>query len=509
MARQKVIKGNKTELPYNLQAEQACLGSALMHKESLNKVLSRLDEDDFYDGRHQIIYRVLTNLNDKHIDVDILTAMEEIANLKEEEHIGGPEYLQACCDQMVALSSIDFYIDIVKDQSVLRKFLIAIRTIDADYRQGEIEDLDNFIVQAETKIKEATEKRRIGNFRGVQEIAKEVIKDIDTVRAANGNNLTGLTSGYKNIDDITKGFRKSELTIIAARPALGKTALALNFAYNVASKEKAPVAIFSLEMASELLVKRLVASCSNVPLENIASGVLNSTQKTQVAGAIREISSLPIYIDDSPGIRLMDILAKSRQLQATLESNKQQLGMIIIDYLGLVTIGSNSKNPDSRNEEVRKISLALKGLARELKVPVIVVSQLSRDVEKRDNKRPMMSDLRDSGSIEQDADVIMLLYREDYYSQYKKDEGAAGDKKVKAMSSSQKLELSEAVQRKQLLDQMPGSASYVEVQVAKNRNGQTGRACLFFFKSFGRFTQPSEEWELKMRDIANKSSNVD
>ena len=235
---------------------------------------------------------------------------------------------------------------------------------------------------------------------------------------------------------------------------------------------------------------------SSVSLSKITTGNLTGVDRAKVANAIHKIGSLPLYIDDSPNGKLMDIIAKSRKLQA----NHPDLGMIIIDYLGLISSGSN-KSSDSRQEEVRKASLALKSLARELKVPVIVVSQLSRSVEQRgENKRPILSDLRDSGSIEQDADVVMLLYREDYYKDSKAPNNS-GDKKMKNLSGSERFEMVKEQKERITGESMVGDVSFVEVNVAKNRNGQTGKSYLFFYKSFGRFDEPSEEWLKQMREI--------
>ena len=490
----------RSDLPHNSAAERAVLGSAFLSKDALYRVLAVLEEKDFYEGRHQIIYRVLMNLQMKSIVVDVLTVTEELMNIKELENIGGVKYLQECSDSMVALSSLEFYINIVKDQSVLRNLLTTVREIDNAYRTQEIEDVDNFIANSEEKIKAATEKRRISNFQNIEDVAKSVELALQTQQKYDEEGVTGLTTGYDNINKLTQGFQKTELTIIAARPSVGKTALALNFAYKAATRKQVPVAIFSLEMASELLVRRLVAAASNVPLTKISSGVLSGQERAKVASAIKEVSAAPIFIDDSSGIKLMDIIAKSRQLQA----KHPDLAMIVIDYLGLIQTGSSGKGSDSRQEEVRKISLALKGLARDLKVPVVVLSQLSRDVEKRDTKRPMLSDLRDSGSIEQDADVVMLLYREDYYKGSKKESNAA-NKKGGQLSAAEKFELAKAAQEKQMGDSMPGDASYIEINVAKNRNGQTGIVGLFFYKAFGRFDAPSPEWEEQMRNIANNT----
>ncbi len=485
------------DLPYNKEAEQAVLGSALINKEALYSVLSELKQDDFFEGRHQIIYNAIYVLQGKGVDVDLLTIAEHLDNIKELENVGGSAYLQECCNAMVALASLSFYINIVRDQSVLRNLLIATREINNEYLSGKIEDVDNFIAQAEEKIKLATEKRRVSTFRPIEEVTKNVEMGLKTQQRMEEDYVTGLTTGYESINKLTQGFQKSEVTVIAARPSVGKTALALNFAYRVATRKKVPVAIYSLEMPGEQLVKRLVASASHVALQKISTGNLTEVEKAKVAAAIKEVSNAPIFIDDSSGIRLMDIVAKSRQLQA----KHPDLGLIIIDYLGLVQTDIKSSN--SRQDEVRRISLTIHDLAKDLKVPIILISQLNRKTEE-ENRRPMMSDLRESGSIEQDADVIMLLHREDYRRNSKK-EAAAGNKQLKDLSQSDRFEMV----KKQLGDNLPGDASYTEVIIAKNRNGPTGTAGLFFYKAFGRFDMPSREFEEQMRNITNAINNND
>ena len=401
------------DLPYNEQAEQAVLGSALISRECLFNVLSVLSEDDFFLGKHQLIYRAIRNLFDKESIVDVLTVTEELINMKELENIGGVEYLQQCSDSMVALSSIEYYVNIVNDQAVLRRLIQSCRDIDSKFLNDEIPDVNDFILQSETILKLATERRRVSAFQKAKEVTERVKMSIETPKEVKTDGVNGLTTGFDSLNKITQGFHAGDMIVVAARPSVGKTALALNFAYRAANRTNKPVAIFSLEMPAEQLVTRLIGTESSVSLSKITTGNLVGMDRAKVSSAINKIGSLPIFIDDSPNGKLMDIIAKSRKLQA----NNPELSLIIIDYLGLVSSGSNARGADSRQEEVRKASLALKALARELKVPVIVVSQLSRDVEKRDTKRPIMSDLRDSGSIEQDADVVMLLYREDYYFQ--------------------------------------------------------------------------------------------
>ena len=490
------------ELPYNEQAEQAVLGSALLSRECLFNVFSSLNEEDFFLGKHQLIYRAIRNLFDKESVVDVLTVTEELMNMKELETIGGVEYLQQCSDAMVALSSIDYYISIVNDQAVLRRLIQSCRDIDAQYLNEEITDVNSFILDSETAIKEATERRRISDFHKAKDVAEHVKMTIDTPKEVKTDGVSGLTTGFDKLNSITQGFQAGDMIIVAARPSVGKTALALNFAYRAANRTNKPVAIFSLEMPAEALVKRLIGIESSVSLTKISTGNLQGIDRAKVANAIHKISSLPIFIDDSPNVKLMDIIAKSRKLHAS----EPELGLIIVDYLGLVTTGNTSKGSDSRQEEVRKTSLALKALARELKVPIIVVSQLSRDVEKRgENKRPILSDLRDSGSIEQDADVVMLLYREDYYKNSRNPNANVGNKKMRDLSGSERFEMVKDQREKLTGEPMGGDVSYVEVNVAKNRNGQTNNAYLFFYKSFGRFDEPSEEWLKQMKEISENS----
>lgn len=498
------VSKNSRELPYNAQAEQAVLGSALLSRECLYTVFSRLNEEDFFVGKHQLIYRAIKNLFDKQTPVDVLTTTEELMNMKELETIGGVEYLQQCADAMVALSSIDYYINIVNDQAVLRRLIQTCRDIDAAYLSEEITDVNEFIANSETTLKDAVEKRRVAEFKKAKDVAEEVKLNIETPQEVKTDGVSGLTTGFDRLNKITQGFHPGDMIIVAARPSVGKTALALNFAYRAAKRTNKPIAIFSLEMPAEALIKRLIGVESAVSLTKITTGNLVGVDRAKVANAIYKIGSLPIYIDDSPNGKLMDIIAKSRKLQA----NEPELGMIIVDYLGLVTTGSTSKGSDSRQEEVRKTSLALKALARELQVPIIVVSQLSRDVEKRgENKRPILSDLRDSGSIEQDADVVMLLYREDYYKNSKAPNNNAGNKKMSNLSGSERFEMVKEQKEKITGEPMGGDVSYVEVNVAKNRNGQTGNAYLFFYKSFGSFDEPTEEWLKQMREIAENAAN--
>ena len=489
-----------SDLPFNLEAEKAVLGAALLQTDALYNVISSLEEDDFYTLKHQRIYAAIKTLLEEKKNVDIVTISEFLLNSKELDDIGGVAYLQEILESPITFANLKFYIDIVRDQAVLRKMITTIRDIDNKFKNEDIKNPNDFILNAEESFKESIGRRRVSTFIDMSEAMEKVQLQINQNKdmAPDIETLTGVTTGYSKLNALTQGFQKGEVTIVAGRPGMGKTALALNLAYNAAFLSNVPVAIFSLEMSSDLLVKRIIASVSKVSLKNINTCRFFGNQRPKVSAAMNEIAGLPIYIDESPGIKLMDIVAKTRKLQAT----HKDLGLVVIDYLGLIQASSGKTNPDSRQEEVRKISLAIKNMARELKVPVVLLSQLSRDVEKRDNRRPMISDLRDSGSNEQDADVIFLIYREDYYSEQKKK--SAGDKKPGQMTASDKFEVLKNQKKELLADATLGGASYVEVHVAKNRNGATGSVPLFFYKEWGKFEQPSQSWIDEMERLNNE-----
>jgi len=470
-----------TDLPYNIEAEKACIGSALIDPNAVISVTSNLDEGDFYSEKHRIIYRAINILaNEKRQTVDVVTITDQLLSMKELENIGGVPYLRECGDSMVSLGALPFYIKSVSDNSILRSMLTTMRNIDQDYRNQDITDINDFILSSENRFKTSIEKRRVSDFQSTAQMKDEMRRKIAEAKYGDENAITGLTTGYTRLNNLTSGFQPGEVTIIAARPSVGKTAFALNLAFRAATRGECTVGIFSLEMSKELLFKRLIASASSVSLKKINTGRLTDEEKMSLNGAINQVGDAKIYIDDTSGIRINDIMAKCRKLSVS----NPDLGLIIIDYLGLISSSKESKNSDNRQEEVRKFSAALKGLALELHIPVVVLSQLSRDVEKRDSKKPMLSDLRDSGSIEQDADVVMLMYRSDYYPESERKKIAPPGREMAKYEEEQAKAPS-----------LPGSASYVEINVAKNRNGQTGPFGLFFFKEFGRFEEPSSEWE--------------
>ncbi|MGD9813240.1 MAG: replicative DNA helicase [Bacilli bacterium] len=450
----------KIKLPANLNAEKTVLGSMFLNIEALAVGLGSLTEDEFFSPAHKSIFTAIKNLQGRSQPVDLQTVFQELTNMKEIEAIGGLDYLDEVASSSIGYTNLDFYIKILQDNSVLRQLLLTMEEINDDYQKSEIDDLSEFVAIAGDKVNRVTEKRRISDFRSAADISGVVTKTMETLKLSGDGKVTGVPTGYSRINELTHGFQRGSMVIIAARPSVGKTAFALNLAFNAALKTNKAIGIFSIEMPAEQLIMRLIACHSTVQLDKIQINRLNRDEQKKVAEAISNIAALPLYIDDTPGIRLLDLVAKSKKLKAAHED----LSMIVIDYIGLITSGN--KKVESRQLEVSEISRTLKELARELKIPVVVVSQLSREVDKRTNKRPVLSDLRESGSIEQDADLVMLLYRGDYQNDPSKD-----TKEVDRKSAPVN----------------PMDPSEVEVNIAKNRNGPTGIATLLFSKAIGRF----------------------
>ena len=459
----------RKDLPFNHDAEMVVLGSAIISKDALFKILSVLEETDFYEGKHQLIYRAIVSLNNKRIDIDAYTLTEELMLMNVLEDIGNVEYLQQCSDKVVALASIEFYINIVKDNSNLRNLLNAIGDIRDSYINEEIESIQEFIREAENKIRDVTKENRISSFKSIETFASEAVIQIDNQKHSGDGYTTGITSGFENINKFTNGFQRGEVTIVGARTSVGKTSLALNMAYKAARKGTT-VAIFELEMTGESLAKRMIAMASNVSLSKIMTGNLTDIDRVKIYAASKEVMSLPIFIDDGPN-SLMDIENKCRQLM----EKHPELGLVVVDHMSIVKVVGGKKS-DSRVDEMRKISQGLHAMAKDLDVAVLAVAQLNRDSVKGEVKRPKMVDIKESGAIEQDADVILLLYDPLYENN-----------KLKKQSS------------------MPDDVRHIEVIVAKQRNGNTGIADLIFYKQFSRFEIPSKEWQLEIAAMRNDS----
>lgn len=456
----------RQNLPFNRDAEIVVLGSATLSKDALYKILASLCEEDFFVGKHQLIFRAIISLNNKRIDVDILTLTEELVLMNVLDEVGGVEYLKECTDRVVALCSLEFYINIVKDNANLRNLLMTIRDIDKDYEESKIDSIESFIKESEEKIRSVTSKNRVSSFKSIEAFTNVAVLQIDNQKISGDGYTTGITTGFSNINKFTNGFQRGEMTILGARTSVGKTTMALNMAYKAALKGKATVAIFELEMTGEMLAKRMISMSSNVPLSKLTTGNLTEIERLKVREASREITALPIYIDDGPNT-LADIENKTRQL---IEKNPN-LNLVVVDLINAIKV-AGSKRTDSRVDEMRKISQGLHMMAKDLNVAVLVVAQLNRDSVKGEVKRPKMVDIKESGAIEQDADVILLLYDYMYENNKKPKEG-------------------------KLLDDI----RHIEVIVAKQRNGKTGIADLIFYKQFSRFELPSEEWQIEINKI--------
>ena len=399
---------NNRNMPYNHEAEQSVLGATFYSKEALQKVCDDLVRDDFYEEAHVLIYDCLKELNDEGVPVDITIVSDRLENSKNLTSVGNIEYLLEIINSVPSAVNLDYYIKIVHDKSVLRRLIKASNEITAATytNDGPVNDI---LDEAEKKIFDVVKRRKTSEFMDIQDVVFKAQSDLETL-AQNKNEITGLATGFYELDKLTSGLHENELIIIAARPAMGKTAFTLNMATNIAKTTKKAVAIFTLEMSAEQLVNRMFSSLGQIDFSKFRSGHFENEDWKKLSEAVSQLADTNIKIDDTPGLTVSDIRSKCRRLAAS----KDGLALVVIDYLQLI-MGSG-KSGTNRQQEVSEISRSLKMMALELHVPVIAVAQLSRAVEGRPDKRPLMSDLRESGSIEQDADMVAFLYRDDYYN---------------------------------------------------------------------------------------------
>ena len=433
------------EEPKNLEAEMCVLGCAYMSSSALEKVCDELSSDMFYDKRNAVIYDALSELKKKNEKIDSTILKNEIEKNTPINSIGGVEYLSDVIDSVVSASNIDSYIKIVREKALRRKLITVCEDIEKNARI-EDQDTNDLIENAEKKLFTVTKARKAGEFRTSREVLKSAISQLETL-SKNNSDVTGVPTGFYDFDKLTSGLHPNELIIIAARPAMGKTAFALNIAVNAALATNKSVAIFNLEMGAEQLMFRMLSAASSVEGSKLKTGKLSHDDWKKINEATSELGDAPIFIEDTPGITIGEIRAKCRRL-----ASSGNLGLIVIDYLQLISGGPGYGN--NRQQEVSDISRSLKTMAMELGVPVIALAQLSRNVEGRENKRPIMSDLRESGSIEQDADIVSFLYRDDYYT-------------------------------KQVDN--PDGVSISELIIGKHRNGATGTIELLFEKNISNF----------------------
>jgi len=426
--------------PQNVEAEQAVLGAILLDGEALLVVMERVVPEDFYRAAHQHIFEAMIRLNDENEPVDLITLSTKLQDQGLLNEVGGIGYITELANSVPTAANAGYYAELIEEKAMLRKLIRAATQI-ASSGYASAEDVGELIGDAERRILEISGRRGDG-FTSIRDVLMEVFERVEFLYHHKGG-TTGIPSGFPDLDKMTSGFQRSDLIIVAARPSVGKTAFALNIAQNVGVRAKETVAIFSLEMSASQLVQRMICAEANVDAGRMRTGYLEGDDWEKLTMAIGSLSEAHIFIDDSPALTVTDIRAKCRRLK-----KERGLGMILIDYLQLI---HGRGKGDNRQQEVSEISRTLKQIARELEVPVIALSQLSRGVEQRQDKRPMMSDLRESGSIEQDADIVAFLYRDDYY------------------------------------DKESEKKNIIEIIIAKQRNGPVGTVELAFMKNFNKF----------------------
>jgi replicative DNA helicase len=392
--------------PQNIEAEQSVLGGILIENEAINKVAEILNADDFYRDAHHKIFNALIDLSERDEPADLITLTNELRKTDQLDAIGGASYLASLIDSVPTAANIEYYAKIVKEKAILRKLIeTSTEIITQSYQDRG--DVEGFLDEAEKAIFEISERRVKPSFYPIRDIVKESFKTLERLYEKK-ELVTGVPSGFKELDRMTAGFQPSDLIIVAGRPSMGKTALCLNLSEYAAIEKKIPVAIFSLEMSKEQLVIRMLCSEARVEGTRLRTGFLNESDWPRLTLAAGNLSDAPIFIDDSAALSILELRAKARRLKS-----EHGLGMVIIDYLQLMR---GRIRAESRQQEISEISRSLKALAKELTIPVIAVSQLSRKTEERRDFRPQLSDLRESGAIEQDADVILFLYRDELYN---------------------------------------------------------------------------------------------
>jgi len=427
--------------PQNISAEQATLGSILLEKDSILNCVEILHWEDFYKTAHQLIYQCALDLFEKNQAVDLITLTEELKKRKQLDDVGGASYLTTLMDSVPTAANVIYYARIVEEKAILRKLINhATQIVTMGYEEQE--EARVLLDKAENLIFDVSQQKISTFFSPIKDLLTESFEKIEDLYHS-GNFITGVPTGFAKLDELTTGFQPSELIIVAGRPSMGKTAFCMNIAQFAAMQHKIPVAIFSLEMSKSQIVQRMLCSEARIDTHALRRGTMPEEDWPKLSMAAGRLSAAPIFIDDSAGISPLEIKAKSRRLKA-----KYNLGLILIDYLQLIQTGLRVEN---RQQEISQISRSLKGLARELNIPVVAVSQLSRAVEQRSNQRPRLSDLRESGALEQDADVVVFIYREEYYKPKSSKKGIA------------------------------------EVTIGKQRNGPTGTLELAFLKEYTRF----------------------
>lgn len=427
--------------PQNVEAEQAVLGAMLLSHDAVIVAMEKLQSQDFYRDVHRIIFEAMEHLHRENKEIDVITLPDELKRMKKLDDVGGLEYVLNLPNLVGSAANIEYYANIVAEKSLARNLISTCTELTTEAYDGQ-KETEALLDDAERRILQLSDTKNRGDFASVGAVV-EVTLDKITKLYENKAGLTGLPTGFRDLDRMTSGLQPSDLILVAARPSMGKTAFTLNIAQNVGVRQHKTVAFFSLEMSQEQLVQRLLCQIAHIDSQKLRTGQLNSDEEwTRLTDACDKLYESPIYIDDTPGISVAEMRSKARRLKS-----EHGLDLIIVDYLQLM----QGRNAESRQQEISEISRSLKALARELKVPLIALSQLSRSVESRQDKRPMLSDLRESGALEQDADIVSFLYREDYY------------------------------------DKETENQHITEVILAKHRNGPVGSVKLYFKNEFTLF----------------------
>ena len=445
------------ELPHSLEAEQSILGGMLIYPSVVSLANDQgLIADDFYLDIHQRIFLAMQDIIDTHKPIDVTTLTTRLQDKDELSLAGGIDYIIKLSDTAISPANSLHYIELIKERAHLRRLIATAQAIvESGYDAST--GIDEILDTAERDLLKVTRDRRATDFKSSRMVISEVLSELIRLRNADSH-VTGIKTGYIDLDRVTNGFQRGDLIILAARPAMGKTAFALNLALNASFYNSGAIAIFSLEMPAEQLMKRILSAKSSVEGNKLRSGYINNEEFNRINEAANELMAGKLFVDDSSNIRIADIYSKCRKLKS-----EHGLDLVVIDYLQLIS-GSGKRGSDNRQQEISEISRSLKGLAREMECPVIALSQLSRSVEQRPDKHPMLSDLRESGAIEQDADIVMFLYREEYYSKEKDD-----DKKEASLTEK------------------------TDVDIAKHRNGATAKIELAFQKSISAFFNIARE----------------
>ena len=427
--------------PQNVEAEQAVLGAMLLSHDAVIVAMEKLQSRDFYRDVHRIIFEAMEHLHRENKEIDAITLPDELKRMKKLDDVGGLEYVLNLPNQVGSAVNIEYYANIVAEKALARNLISTCTELTTEAYDGQ-KETEALLDDAERRILQLSDTKNRGDFASVGTVVEMTLDKI-TKLYENKAGLTGLPTGFRDLDRMTSGLQPSDLILVAARPSMGKTAFTLNIAQNVGVRQHKTVAFFSLEMSQEQLVQRLLCQIAHIDSQKLRTGQLNSDEEwTRLTDACDKLYESPIYIDDTPGISVAEMRSKARRLKS-----EHGLDLIIVDYLQLM----QGRNAESRQQEISEISRSLKALARELKVPLIALSQLSRSVESRQDKRPMLSDLRESGALEQDADIVSFLYREDYY------------------------------------DKETENQHITEVILAKHRNGPVGSVKLYFKNEFTLF----------------------